>query len=211
MVGWDGDGDREVQLHADLGARWIADYVEAVSREYNLNLDPKLSYPGIGRSDHASFRAWDYPAILIIEEFGDDFNPYYHSSEDRLRYLDLNYLHDVARLAVAALAQLATTGTTVAVESGEFDNAVTALRSVYPNPSNGTLHVRYNMHGAGEPRLILSDLLGRQVAVHHSAQSQIGSRVVRWRLPANLPAGMYFVTLATEGGRETKPVLLTAQ
>jgi hypothetical protein len=59
----------------------------------------------MGRSDHASFWQFGYPAILAIED-DDDFTPYYHTSNDRLASLSLDYFAEFVRAALASLAHL---------------------------------------------------------------------------------------------------------
>ncbi len=47
----------------------------------------------------------DIPAILAIEDL-DDFNPYYHTANDRLEYLNLVYYAEMIKASLATLAHL---------------------------------------------------------------------------------------------------------
>lgn len=62
---------------------------------------------GMVYSDHASFWNHGYPAILGIEHYGSDFNPYYHSSSDSLAHINTNYFTAFTQAAVGTIAHLA--------------------------------------------------------------------------------------------------------
>jgi len=57
-------------------------------------------------SDHSSF--WDvgYPAVLTIED-DTDFNPYYHTANDRLQYCNMAYYTTIVKGAVGTAAHAA--------------------------------------------------------------------------------------------------------
>lgn len=113
MVSWDSDGNRVMEIHAGTGVASIAlaEAWEAALVEYDLNLVPQTWTLGATtRSDHASFWARGYPAILLIEDaFGSDsdFNAFYHTTSDTFDKLDMSYSVDFARATVATLADLA--------------------------------------------------------------------------------------------------------
>ncbi len=80
--------------------------IAAIS-DYGLNLTAqKITSGATDRSDHASFWDYGYPAILGIEDF-DDFNPYYHSTGDRVSAFDVPYYVDFTKAAVAGISILA--------------------------------------------------------------------------------------------------------
>jgi hypothetical protein len=58
-------------------------------------------------SDQASFWQYGYAGILAIEDTPDDFNPYYHTSNDTLSQFDLGYFAAFAQAAIGTVAQLA--------------------------------------------------------------------------------------------------------
>jgi len=202
MVGWDGDGDRYLQIHADNQAEWIANYLADVAKRYYIGLKPDLKFPGTGRSDHVSFRNWGYPAVKIIEEEGDDFNPYYHSEEDVIARFNLGFFNETARLAVATLGQLTLSGTTVALE-GDAPAPIetTPLTGVFPNPASDVLNMELAVSGDADTRLLITDLLGRRVA---TIPVGVESRVLRWLIPRELPNGVYFITLDSGPARRPK-------
>ena len=113
MIGWDGVGEPDMDLHANqdvLGSLTLAELFSDVVRLYDLELVPEIIAEGTNRSDHASFWNEGYAAVLGIEDFYPsyyhDFNPYYHTDQDRLAYLDLDYVTEMARAAVGTVAHL---------------------------------------------------------------------------------------------------------
>ena len=77
--------------------------------QYHLDLNPE-QFSDVGgfplqNSDQWYFLTYGYPAILAIED-NDDFTPWYHTVNDRLSSLDLDYYADFTRAAVATIAHL---------------------------------------------------------------------------------------------------------
>ncbi len=196
MVAWDGDGDRKLQIHAREDEEgWLANFIASVAARYAIGVVPDLQIPGGGRSDHVSFRNWDYPAVMLIEEEGDDFNPYYHSADDVIANFDMGFFHEVAKLAVATLGELALSGTSVAAEEESPDPSGPLSLAIYPNPATEVLNLEYGQAKSGETRLRITDLLGRSLA---DVSLDSRSRIFQWAIPTGLPNGLYFVTLVSD-------------
>lgn len=112
MIGWDGAWGPDMDLHASpavTGSLALAELFSDVVGLYDLDLVPEIVVPGTTRSDHASFWNAGYAAILAIEDFypdSHDFNPHYHTDEDRLEALDLEYFAELTRAAVGTVAHL---------------------------------------------------------------------------------------------------------
>jgi len=89
----------------DAGAAWMVGHAQAVAGAFP-ELIPLSVFPGVnlGDSDHQSFIDQGYAGECFREEVLD---PYYHSSEDQIKYMDLTYLTDVCRLATGTIASLA--------------------------------------------------------------------------------------------------------
>jgi len=115
MIGWDGDGDRTVELHSGTASASIglANAFIAANDRYGQGLRLELKQSTASRfSDHSSFWDTGYGAFLTIENFYDDViprdrNPWYHTSGDTLARVDLNYVARSARTALATMAELA--------------------------------------------------------------------------------------------------------
>lgn len=125
MIAWNTpNSSRDIDLHARSNfpatmtlAQLFADVVDA----YEFNLIPAIIPNGTGASDHASFWQYGYPAILGIEDFGD-FNPYYHTSNDRLSILDLDYYTEFIRASLATFVHMS--GCLVEEQTGEIAGLV---------------------------------------------------------------------------------------
>jgi len=96
----------DIDLHAHtIQDQVIADLFAGVISSYGLDLVPEIIQPGTGASDHAAFWAYGYPAILAIED-RNDFNPFYHSRNDTLDKLDMDYYTEFIKAAVGTLAHM---------------------------------------------------------------------------------------------------------
>ncbi|GIK58282.1 MAG: M28 family peptidase [Chloroflexi bacterium] len=133
MIAWNTPNSvRDIDIHATSSipatlaqAQLFVDVINA----YDLNLIPQINPNGTGASDHASFWQYGYPAILGIEDFSD-FNPYYHSTNDLLANLDLDYFTEFVRASVGTFAHL--TGCLVPGGTGYLEGQVAAQGSGDP-------------------------------------------------------------------------------
>lgn len=83
----------------------LANMVEDVIEAYQIDLIP-LVYPSDETgSDHYSFWQVGYPAMLLIEDWGDH-TPYYHKVTDTVGTLNMPYFTEFVKASVGALAHL---------------------------------------------------------------------------------------------------------
>ncbi len=116
MIAYENVGDPVATLHTRgswnpgyAADREIADtFVDVVSL-YGLSGDlvPVVVADGMGASDHAEFWNRGFPAILAIEDYPGDFNPYYHKTTDTVDKLAPAYFTAFVKAAVATVAHLA--------------------------------------------------------------------------------------------------------
>jgi len=88
----------------------IASTFTNVVATYGLQnrLTPFVLATGMGQSDHVSFWNKGYGAILAIEDYQNgDFNAYYHTANDSLANININYFTAFAQAAVGTVAHLA--------------------------------------------------------------------------------------------------------
>ncbi len=104
MIGNDPLDRRGLQVVHDIPSDWAADRFIALAAEYGLGLAPVKVYNTMPNSDHASFWAQGWPALLLIER---DFSPVYHSNLDTIDRLNMGFVTETTRGAVATLATLA--------------------------------------------------------------------------------------------------------
>jgi hypothetical protein len=81
------------------------------------------------------------------------------------------------------------------------------LSQNYPNPFNPTTVITYQLAVAGEVRLAVYDLLGREVAVLVSGRQDPGSHTVTFNAH-RLASGIYFYRLAAEGFAAVRKMVL---
>ncbi len=208
MIAWDGDGDMAVEIHSSLQASSdvLSDYIVEIDGLYELATVPDIKIPGTTASDHSRFWNNGYAAVLLIEEYyGGDFNPYYHSEDDRIAILNMPYFHEMARLAIGSLASMAApvmeTGTTPALSSASM------TLGNHPNPFSTTTSVNFFLETDRYVRLTLFNSQGQKLEVLEEGDIRAGSHVVQ--LNGNdLPDGLYFLRLESADRMLTHKILV---
>ena len=102
------------------------------------------------------------------------------------------------------------------VEPGPADHPTGfSLSQNYPNPFNPSTEIRYEIptavgrgSGLSSVRLVVYDLLGREVATLVNEPQKAGTHTVEWNAGRNA-SGVYFYTLAVDGFVQTRKMVLT--
>jgi hypothetical protein len=141
MIMWDGDTDRVLQIHAiaNAGTQYsedLADFIIWTNTTYTLPNICNLWMPGISASDHSSFWNAGRSAVLLIEEYASDFNPWYHTGNDSWTNMNTPgaqaMFRNATKLTVASamhLAQLAQpTPVSLVAFTAEADGRAALLR-----------------------------------------------------------------------------------
>lgn len=105
MIGYvrDDIGKNKVKIYDVERSKWIADVAREISSNYSLNLSIYERNAGAS-SDHWFFIENGYDAVFFHEY---QFNDYYHSSNDTIDKMDLEYATRVTRLIVGTLLRIA--------------------------------------------------------------------------------------------------------
>ena len=208
-IAYDGNGDKKARIHTRPIANSIelADSVFAVRAHYDIDLDLILTNPGASYSDHASFWNNDYGAILVIEEFGADGNPFYHTPNDLMAHFDVPYFEKLARLSIATAATIAVpvAEQSVFTPSPDFSPQL----STWPNPAMHDAEAWLGVRVAGYHRVELVDALGRVVRSLYAGELLPG----RYRIPLPMAAcapGLYLVRVVTGGQRPVTTRIMRA-
>lgn len=175
-IGYDSDGDGLMRIHTRPVANSIAikDSALMVNTTYGLGLPIVVNNPGATYSDHASFWSEGYGAILVIEDFDNDPNPHYHTSSDRLEFMDLAYWQGLTKLAIGTAAAIAVPVSDTQMSSLVREN--TAVIELFPNPVRELLHIRFYSGSATTATFTIMDATGREVGQPLSMEN--GSRTV---------------------------------
>lgn len=87
MVGWDGDGNKEMELELPTP------YLEGVYQKKANEMAIPLYVTSITSTDHHSFRQLGFPAVGVNEAYGKrDTSPYKDTPEDTFETVNFDYL-----------------------------------------------------------------------------------------------------------------------
>lgn len=197
-IGYDGNGDGLMRIHTRPVGNSLAikDSAVMVNTQYGLGLPMAVNNPGATYSDHASFWAQGYGAILVIEDFDNDPNPHYHTPSDQLQYMDTAYWRGLAQLAIGTAAVMAVPMGTVGVEEHERGEALV----IRPNPAQDQVEVALPKGLKRDAQLAVLDALGRVVPLVTYGQHADGA----WTLDVSgLAPGTYLIQVKGHGTRWT--------
>jgi Secretion system C-terminal sorting domain len=82
-----------------------------------------------------------------------------------------------------------------------------SLRQNYPNPFNPSTRIRYDVPQNSFVKLVVYDILGREVSVLVNEHLKPGEYEAVWTAD-NMPSGVYFYNLTANGFSETKKMLM---
>lgn len=200
-IAYDGDGDRKARVHAGQVANSmaIADTVFAVLDRYGIDIDLLLTSPGASYSDHASFWSAGYGAVLMIEEFTGDGNPYYHTPNDRVQHFDVSYYEQMAKLSIGTLAALAVPFDPTAAVGGSRDALPVTGIHVLPNPTESVSRVWVEAARPGQVRVGVLNTMGQHVQLLGDAVLPPGRHAFDVDLSSVAP-GTYVVVASLSDG-----------
>jgi len=198
MIAWDGDGDHLGELHCGTMTSSVAmgDLFEEVIGDYGIDMNTDLiTFGSTNRSDHASFWDYNYPAILGIEDFSDDFHPHYHTTQDNMANINQDFFFEYAKAAIGAAATMAIPDTiSTDISKPEQLPGAFALVSNYPNPFNAATTISFELPTKADIELIVYDILGQKVATLYEGTLNTGSHQLTWNAN-NYASGLYFYKL----------------
>ncbi len=208
MISWDADGDGVVELHSSYNANsnLLADYMMEMVQVYDIAVNPVIELPGTSASDHASFWNHGYPSVLVIEEYyGGDFNPYYHTEQDRIAILNMDYFYESSKLCIGAVANMSTPD--INMSSNELPNAAGLSMQLMPNPAVGFTQIRIETQQTQTAQLYLLNQLGQAlngypVSIRLNPEQNIPISL------SSLASGLYFVKVETQNGSVVQKLMV---
>lgn len=195
MIGYDGNGDYLFEVHVGTNSTndRLSDMLSQVLDESELDLQESIQIPGTDRSDHNSFWRNSYPAIFITEGFyNNDFNPTYHSSNDRIAVMSLDYHYQISKLVISTLFNLATFDTISSIDDTE-DIAF----NIYPNPITDIITLKKNIN-IEITDIKIYNLAGRELL------STTTNYIVNKIDVASLYSGVYYLVVNANNTRFTR-------
>lgn len=104
MIAWESEGDFMCSITDHSTSHEFTNNFISIMNLY----EPMMEYNSISTtsSDHSSFWNQGYPALLLIEDM-DDFNAYYHTVNDDIDILNMEYFVKMSRTAMAGLCTFA--------------------------------------------------------------------------------------------------------
>jgi len=214
MIGWDSNSNNRVEIYyfnptgKETLMSALLTKLTDVNANYSLGLTVSKSSSASKNSDHYYFLAYGYPAFLMIEEM-NDFNPYYHTSEDKYSYIDLDYYEKCAKLGILTLAELSEAAdiTTSAEESNKIPTEF-VLSQNYPNPFNPSTQIKYTLPAAGYVELKIYDAIGREVKTLVDEYQPAGVHLASFSVKEkNFPSGVYYYTLRSGALNQAKKMI----
>lgn len=188
-IAWDSNSDDIARIHVRPIANSMAlgDSVFVINQRYNLGLNLLINNPGATYSDHAAFWNKNFSALLLIEDWDNDPNPYYHTAQDKMTHFNISYYHKMARLAIASIAHMAIP---VGIASS-VQNNMPFEGKIYPNPVDNFIQVVFNSYQSAV-EIDLTDIKGNSV---YTAQFK---NIEQLNLPTHqLNKGIYILHIST--------------
>ena len=200
MIGYPIAGDTSrLVIGSYVTRNRLIDSALAYNARYGIGLTLVPVVDLTGASDYGPFALAGYDALDVAEGTPDEIwggaDPYYHKTTDTMDKLSFGMIRRGAQLMLATLAELA-----VPVERlsstpplAEIPDRFT-LDQNYPNPFNPRTAIRYHVPVTVEVRLVVCDLLGREVAVLAHEQKAAGSYTALFDA-GGLASGVYLCRL----------------
>jgi hypothetical protein len=208
MSGWDSNDDGLMDIHTGPYANsvFLAELMVNIRSLYNLPLQPVVYNPGTTSSDHAAFWALDYSAICFNEAFfGEDFNPYYHTAEDRIDKFNMNYFHNIAKLGTALIAELASGVIFTGVDNPD-QLPLQFSMSNYPNPFNSSTLIKYELPVEAYITMELYNVLGERIKSLFTGYKTAGIHE-QYLDAGSFAGGTYIILLKTSDNLLTHKII----
>jgi hypothetical protein len=209
MIAWDSNDDGLVEIHSNqnLNSGAVTNVMQQINSEYDLGLDPVVHNPGASASDHSSFWNYNYGAILLIEGYwSGDFNPYYHSVNDRVDKFNVPYFHQAARLAIGAVAELATQNQYVSISDlSPADDGYDLV--CFPNPSSGMTTIQFGLPASSEVRIEVFNPFGQRVECIYDNHNSAGQHVIELDF-SSYAKGLYTLILKSNQVQLSKKLVI---
>jgi hypothetical protein len=200
MSGYDSDNDGLMDIHSSDSGRShrMAEIMYRVDSVYNIPLNPVVYDTGSRFSDHASFWEKGYSAIQFCQAFfGGDFNPNYHSRDDRIAEFNFSYFYNMSVYGLAVLTTLALDNPLVKADEEELEFLKPEIK-IYPNPFNSETNISFTIPQEDYVNVVLYNSIGQEVRTLFRGVRSPGEFELLLNADG-LSSGIYFVILKAPG------------
>jgi len=195
-------------------------FVKAAADSYTA-MKVVFQNSGLTGSDHASFWSQGWTATCQIEDY-PLHNPAYHTQADSIGtgpnvgMNDSLWFVEAVKSGVAAFALLCRPFRSNGVEAGSALPVVQprelALLPIQPNPTTGSVAIRFLLPRPGKFSVEVYDLAGRLVKQVKTGEQMPGEHRVTWggrdSHGGEVPSGVYFVKLQARDETRTGRLVL---
>lgn len=213
MIAYDYNDDNIMEIHTNAIANTFDLYEEAVAvnDDYNIGLTIREIYPGSSRSDHYPFWVAGYGAIMMIEDYFFEVNSNYHTVYDKVSEFNVDYYHDISKLAIGTLASLAGVDNIYTTAEGDELNRDFYLSQNYPNPFNPSTTIQYYLQEESRVKIGLFNILGVEIATLVDETKHAGNHQIMFNsesVRGGLSSGVYFYRIETDRFTNMKKMIL---
>ena len=188
---------------SDSPSRELARYIAGAARTYQTEVSPLLEFRldrYLRGGDHSSFNEAGYPAVRLTE-YRENFTRQHQNvrTEDGIeygdlpKYVDFDYVADVARVNAATLASLA-------AAPGPPQNVKLAVKDL---TNNSTLH----WDAPADSRVVGYEILWRATAAPEWEHAQFVSNSTHATIPVSKDNVIFAVQSVDEAGHFSAPIV----
>ncbi len=190
MMAYDSDNDHQFDIDVrDIANSYeIRDELINLVSTYNLDLKSKVVDPGTPDSDHFSFWNVGYSAILLGEAWSvNDITPGYHTANDRISLINMDYYFEMVKLSVGYIASNGILKSSSIPELLDTSKVI-----IFPNPSSNSLNIDLGVSIKGNVSII--NIAGIKVQL-----AKVDGQYIQLEI-GDLLSGTYYIKIDNEEG-----------
>ncbi len=214
-TGWKARSVETVEYSTNGGLNWISqplvqkDSNIIFSRVFELSVLNKDTIWGFGRSEYLFPNLQIRGMIHFTTDGGDTWEYQIPDTAIDIRSyrqgMFINKLNGWAYALTFTGVHTVTGGNITSIDpiSGIVPDAFNLYQN-YPNPFNPITKIRFDIHEAGIVKLMVHNILGKEVGILVNERLSPGSYEYTFEAGSGLASGVYFYTLQTEKASVTK-------
>lgn len=202
MIGYDKDQNNNIPIHTKNVANSLVlkdDILTILNTHKTIGLTPTVVNPGIEQSDNASFWNNNYTSIMLSEATTtQDLTPHYHTAQDKVSTLDLEYFYKISRLLVAISASKTGLVNSNSCSLSVDDFNLNRIKT-YPNPVKNLITITQEFNNYNI--ITISNLTSQLLYVEESNKKETLINI------STLTKGIYILKIENENGFIVKKII----